>query len=357
MIENREIIIYLQNRLQTRDARVKFGILIPHMKSVDSTIKLVKLAEEKRYDFVWFSNATPTGSILCRDPYVLLTISAIKTNRVKLGVGVTNPYTRHPLLNAVALATIDEISDGRAILGIGASSEGILRPLGLQQRRPAVACREAIEAIKRLYTGKEVQYDGQMFRIDGSKLVFDVRKDIPVYLACRAPNTSIVAGMVADGAIIGSIKSQRGLTRILSQIKKGAEKASRNSQEIDLVSWVQAFISEDKKAAVEAAKPAVAHTIEYLPSSLLEQFGVGKEMYVQIKEALKSMRYSKAFELMTDETIDDWALAGTPSMCTEKIEELAELGITQVTIIPKSFGNINEETVIRTFGDEVIPRF
>jgi 5,10-methylenetetrahydromethanopterin reductase len=318
----------------------------------------VAIAEEKGYDFAWIPDTTAIDEKLFRDPYSLLAICALKTHRIKLGIGVTNPYTRHPAMSAVAMATIDEISGGRAVFGIGASSEPMLSPLGIEGKKPVTACREAIEVIRKLYAREKVQYKGQMMKINGTEMIFDVRKDIPIYLACRGPGTSELAGELADGALIGAIKSRKGLTNIIKQIKMGAEKGGRDLKEIDLVSWVFTSISDDKKAAMNAVKPGVAAVIgtEVSPT-VLKTLGVEEKVFGPIKEAFKAGNYDKVFKLLRDELIDDWSLSGTPGECVKKIEELDKLGITQVSILPAAFSGKEREDTIKRFGDEIITQF
>ena len=125
------------------------------------------------------------------------------TSRVKIGPCVTDPYSRHPALTAMAIATLDEISARRAILGIGAGISGFAE-LGVERKKPARAIREAIELIRMLLRGETVTYQGDVIRFHDGKLGFAPhRAEIPVYVASNGPLGQKMAGAIADGAIMG----------------------------------------------------------------------------------------------------------------------------------------------------------
>src|ERR671930_2187522 len=126
------------------------GLLLLPTYTSDRLAALAQLAERTGYDFLWIADER-----FFREVYASLTLCALRTKRVRLGPCVTDPYSRHPALTAMAIATLDEIAEGRVALGIGAGVSG-LRELGIDGSRSATAIREAIELIRRLLAGETV---------------------------------------------------------------------------------------------------------------------------------------------------------------------------------------------------------
>ncbi|MDI6639308.1 MAG: LLM class flavin-dependent oxidoreductase, partial [Methanocellales archaeon] len=140
-----------------------FGIeFVPDMP-LDDLVKHCVLAEDHGFDAVWI-----TDHYNNRNVYATLALVAERTKRVRLGPGVTNAYQVHPALTASAIATIDKISNGRAMLGIGAGDRTTLASLGIQMDKPVARLREAVEIIRRLLAGERLSFQGNFFKIDGA---------------------------------------------------------------------------------------------------------------------------------------------------------------------------------------------
>ncbi|HJU16959.1 MAG TPA: LLM class flavin-dependent oxidoreductase, partial [Stellaceae bacterium] len=156
-----------------------------------------RLAEACGFDAVWLADER-----FYREVYAVLTQVALATRRVRLGPCVTDPFVRHPALTAMAIATLDEISGGRAVLGLGAGVSGFAE-LGVRPYKPARAIREAIAVIRALLRGERVDVAGEAVSFRDGRLSFaPLRAEIPVYVASNGPLGQRVAGAVADGAIM-----------------------------------------------------------------------------------------------------------------------------------------------------------
>src|SRR6478672_2756349 len=149
----------------------------------------VKLAEANNYDTVWLADER-----FYREVYSCLAYFAMNTSRVKVGPCVTDPYARHPALTAMAIATLDEISNQRAILGIGAGISGFPE-LGVVRKKPAAAIREMIEMVRALLKGESLDFHGDVVAFHNGKLSFKpLRADIPIYVASNGPLGQRVTG-------------------------------------------------------------------------------------------------------------------------------------------------------------------
>ena len=239
---------------------MSIDLLILGNAPIERMFERVKLAEDNGYDTVWLADER-----FYREVYSCLTYFAQHTSRVKLGPCVTDPYARHPALTAMAIATLDEISNQRAILGIGAGISGFAE-LGIDRKKPARAIREAIELIRMLLRGEMVTYKGEVIQFSEGKLSFaPVRSEIPIYVASNGPIGQKTAGAVADGAImeacgnVQEVKARGG--RVIAITSRDEESLEgkidyefRIPQTIDMLNPVLAAIPLQLLAYYIAAK-------------------------------------------------------------------------------------------------------
>ena len=206
-------------------------------------------AEAAGVDGFWYADER-----FYRDTYSVLALCAQATTRIRLGPGVTDPYTRHPAITAAALATLDEISGGRAVLGIAAGVSGF-RNLGIDASHPAVAVREGLEVIRRLLAGETVNYRGQSFSLTDGRLLF-ASASVPAYVAAEGPWMLRLAGAVADAVIIYHSPTQQTLGPKLALVDAGAERGGRGRPRV--VARLDVCVSTDAERAVNHAKLRVA---------------------------------------------------------------------------------------------------
>src|SRR4029453_16500570 len=178
------------------DLRFGAGLLGHYSRAypVDRVADLGVLCERLGFDSYWVADQRGM-----RDVWVSLTATAMRTSRIRLGTRVTDPYVRHPALTAVAVASLDELSGGRAILGLGAGGSGF-REMGIERTKPVTALREAVELIRRLLAGEQTEYTGELVRFRRGALEFATRRDIPVVVVARGPKILGLGGGIAAGA-------------------------------------------------------------------------------------------------------------------------------------------------------------
>jgi len=206
--------------------------------------ELAQLAERTGYDYLWLADER-----FFREVYASLTFCALRTQRIKLGPCVTDPYSRHPALTAMAIATLDELSGQRAVLGLGAGVSGF-RELGIARDKPGVGLREAVDVIRQLLAGETVTYPGSVVRVDGAHLDFKpVRAEIPMYIASQRPVGVRAAGRVANGAIMQGCVAEPLFTFFRDTVIAGAREAGRDPARIDLVARINVCVHDDRKVA------------------------------------------------------------------------------------------------------------
>lgn len=318
-------------------------------------VELVLEAERLGFDYAWIPDQT-----FYRDPYVILTALALSTERIRLGLGVTNPYTRHPAMAGRAIASIDECAAGRVSLGVGAGNvPELLAPLGLAFDHPAARCREMVELVQRALADSlnGAGYVGAHYRMEGARLQFTVDHRIPVYLAGRGPRMLEAAGEVADGVLIGGLCSPAGIAYAVDRVRAGAAAANRDLIDIDIGSWVTVHLTDDREHHLERLRPVVAHIIGGAPDSVLDAIGLPAALIRRLKADYRSGGSTAAAAHVTEECLDAFTIVGDASLCIDRIRALEEAGTTQfIFLMPP--GNVDDYSLLITrLADTVIPAF
>lgn len=292
-------------------------------------VRMVEHVEAAGLHQLWLTDS----SLHSRYAYSYLTLAAVHTSRLTLGTAVTNPVTRHPALPAVGISTIDEISGGRAIHGIGAGD----RPLEALGLRPARLARleDAILAARRLWSGEHVTMEGEGFRLQDAHLRFPSRPDIPVYISASGPRTLELAGRVADGVILLAGLHPDGLRYALEHIDRGVDQAGRDARP-KITVFAYGAIDEDEDVALEAGRTIAAWFPQTAPV-YCELAGLSPELVEKVRAAYAGGEFQEAASaarLLPDDFVRRMALAGGEAATREHIATMAGLGVDCMTVFP-----------------------
>jgi 5,10-methylenetetrahydromethanopterin reductase len=336
---------------------VTFGVALPLEEPVPALVALAREVEALGYDTLWGNDER-----LQRDVYSVLAVIASHTSRLRLGPGVTNPYSRHPALTAVALGTLDEVAAGRAVLGMGAGGTNH-RALGIARQQPARALREAIGLIRAMLRGEAVTIDGRLVRAREARLDFTPpRRDVPIHVGARGPLILRMAGELADGVIAGGIGTVEGWRYILAEVGRGAAAAKRPLADLRFAAWLYTAIADDPDAAVDAIRPMVATSLA-TSRPVLDQLGIEMPKdYARIMEGqgwdLSVASVHRAAPAVPSEIAARFGLAGTPDQCAERLDALlrAVPEIAQVNVVPFAPAGQTRLGVLRRFMEAVAPR-
>jgi 5,10-methylenetetrahydromethanopterin reductase len=337
---------------------VTYDLLILGNAPVAAMVERVRLAEANGYDTAWLADER-----FYREVYSCLSHFAVHTSRVRLGPCVTDPYARHPALTAMAIATLDEISGRRAVLGIGAGISGFAE-LGIERKKPPRAIREAIELIRRLLRGETVDYRGEVISFDKGRLSFaPVRADIPIYVASNGPQGQRVAGAVADGVIMEACASVEEVRALRATIDRGAEQAGRDPKSVKLISRLNTCIADDGKAARDAVRPAVARLLGAGRLKFATAEAQGLTLPADAVAAVAGAAYASGFTpylpllpLVSDRHVDAFTLAGTVDEVADHVVTLRRAGVDSVIVMPFAAAGSSIESTITRFGAEVWPK-
>ncbi|WP_229234812.1 5,10-methylenetetrahydromethanopterin reductase [Candidatus Methanoliparum sp. LAM-1] len=322
---------------------MSFGIeFLPNME-VEKIVNYSCLAEENGFENIWV-----TDHYNNRNVYAVLAMIAANTNRIKIGPGVTNSYQIHPAVTASAVATINELSKGRGVLGIGPGDKTTLSKLGIKFEKPAKRLKEAVDIIKGLWAGESVKYDGEFFDINGAKMDFKT-EDIPIYIGAQGPVMLKIAGMIGDGVLINA-SNPKDFEVSIPLCKEGMKEVGR--EDFDIVAYTCFSIDKESKKAKNAAKIVVGFIVAGSPDIVFERHNIDLEDVKKIREALGRFDFGTLKKSVTDEMLDAFSICGSPEECIEKIEKLYKVGVTQ--IVAGSPVGPNMETSIKIIGEEIL---
>ncbi len=330
------------------------GVLLMGDLSAEDLASLARQVEDWGYDYIWLADER-----FFREIYSCLTLCALNTKKIQIGVCVTDPYSRHPALTAMAIATLDEISEGRAVLGIGAGVSGF-GELGIDRARPALAMREMVGLVRKLMTGENVDFQGRMVQFNHGALNFTpVRADLPIYVASNAPRGLQVAGELADGAIISGCAEEPSVDYAKGLIAKGTRKVGRDLAEIDLVARLNCCVSTDGLGARDSIRTA---TIRSLPGHLNFVTAAGIEVAPDLAASLSQMGYTHDDATLADmarrvpdHIIDAMTLAGTPEEVAQRVGRIVRRGVNQILVRPSPSPEGGINGTLEAFATQVMP--
>jgi 5,10-methylenetetrahydromethanopterin reductase len=313
----------------------QLGLLVLGRRSASRTVEIARAAELAGFDIFWIPDER-----FFREVYSLCTLVAGATGHILVGPCVTDPYTRHPALTAMAIATLDELSGGRAVLGLGAGVSGFSE-LRLARPRPALAVAETIALVRDLLTGDEVSFSGEVLAFEG-KLDFNPpRADIPMYVAAGGPRMLAMAGALADGVIIEGCISLAVLDAAMEHIQGGAGDAGRDPARIDIVARIDTAVDTSLEQAYEVLRPRIARHLAGAAPGFERFTARGIELPERLKALAAGVGYTHdAHRLapiaaeVTPELIDAFCIAATPETLGERIAPLLDRGVTQLIVNP-----------------------
>jgi 5,10-methylenetetrahydromethanopterin reductase len=243
-------------------------------------VEAIAAAEDAGIGEIWVGDEGPA-----RDPIGLLCAAAVRTSNIRLAVGVTNPYLRHPALTASAMATVHELSDGRAILGLGPGGRLALDPVGLRPPRPLTDCRSALSIIRAVLAGVPVEGYApppQAFRAPG----------LPVFVGARGERFNRWASAEADGVFLAGIAPT-----LLDQ----AVGWSRSIRPVRVALYVSACLNLGE---VEAIRPRMIHAFADAPPTLRAQAALTERQVMDAADAFGGGDTEPAARLLTDDILD-----------------------------------------------------
>lgn len=310
---------------------VDIGLMLPDEPfglTVEDTIRFAKRAEDAGFTSVWKGEASWGNG-----PMTLAAI-ARETDKIKLGTGIANVYSRTPALLAMSGATLDALSDGRTVLGLGVSAPPVVEEYhGLSFERPLRRMRETIEILHQAFEGGELEYEGEVFDVGPYSVGFDIeRGQIPIYNAAMGETNCRLTGEFADGWLPAFIPHSE-LASAQEAIAKGAREADRDPDDITVAPMVGAAVDDDPAIAAHHARRFLAQEMAMGYNRLAEKYGFGEEGN-EAHDLFRAGNREEAAAAISDEMLEELAIYGTPEQFRADIQRYADAGCDTVVLFP-----------------------
>jgi probable F420-dependent oxidoreductase len=328
---------------------MRFGITVLPDPPYTRFVELMQLAEQHGFEYGW----TYDSHLLWQEPYPFLTAALLGTERIKLGLCVTNPGTREPTVTASASATLQDISNGRMVVGIG-RGDSARRTIGYDPV-PMAEFERSAAMIRELMNGRQVEWNGKELALPWAT----AQPEIPLYVAGYGPKALAVAGRQADGVII-QLADPDIIEWVMGQARAAASEAGRDPAALEAIVCAPCVIGDDPAAAREQVRwfPAMVsnHVFDLLQrydrSLLPERLTAYLERREFYDYAEHSRMGAKHGEFVDDETCDRFCILGTVDDHIAKLRELEAIGVTQWNIYLMTE---NPEQTLELYGREIIP--
>ena len=319
--------------------------------SIQDAIRYAQSAEQQGFDAVWQAD-----SRLVRECCVPMAAFAASTEKIKVGSGVIDCWTRNPARIASTFSTLDDLAPGRIILGIGAWWDPLAAKVGVERKRPLQVMREVVESVRALLQcDGPVTYEGDYVHLDGVELdyVHQERraKDVPIYVGATGMKMMELTGMIADGVVLNYMVEPSYNLRAMDALETGARSAGRDIDDIDRPQLIVCSIDEDREAALDSARLLLTQYLGQQPH-IMAASGVTDELLNEIHKILTWPATHKevvaASRLVPDEVVQRCTASGTPEEAKEKVKEYIAAGCTTPILYPLG---PDVELMIDTFAE------
>jgi len=299
-------------------------------------LNYVRYAEDHGFEAVWQAE-----SRLVRDAIVPMAAYAAVTEKIKVGSGVINNWTRNIGLLASTFLTLDDLAPSRIICGIGAWWDPLARNVGIDRSKPLTAMKETVQILKRLLAMERVTYHGEFIHVDGIELdVVHGRKEprnVPVYIGATGDKMMELAGEIADGVVLNYCVPPEYNYNAMEMLESGVKKAGRSLDNIDRPQLVVCSVDDDNEKAIDTTRELLTQYLAQQPH-IAKAAGVSKDVVEKIQSILgwpaTHEQIQKAKHLVPEDLIHRITASGTPENARRKVQEYIDNGCTCPILYP-----------------------
>ncbi|MEJ5224658.1 MAG: LLM class flavin-dependent oxidoreductase [Anaerolineales bacterium] len=312
-------------------------------------LNYVRYAEEKGFEAVWQAE-----SRLVRDAIVPMAAYAAVTERIKVGSGVINNWTRNIGLLAATYLTLDDLAPGRIICGIGAWWDPLARNVGIERRKPLTAMRETVEVLRRLLRMERVTFHGEFVHVENIELdVVHGRREprhVPIMIGATGDKMMELTGEIADGAVLNYCVPPEYNDKALELLEAGARKSGRTLEAIDRPQLIVCSVDYDHDKAIDTTKMLLCQYLAQQPH-IAQASGVSSDIVHEIQSILgwpaTKEQIQRAKHLVPDDLVHRITASGTPDEARAKVQEYLKHGATCPILYPVG-GNV--KLLVDTFA-------
>lgn len=328
---------------------IKFGITLRPDPPSSRLVELMRMAEAQGFSYGWLFDS----HLLWMEPYPLLTLMALNTTHLRLGTCVTNPSTRDPSVTASVFATLNEISGGRMIMGIGRGDSAV-RVMG-QKPTSLVTLEQAINEIRMLTSGQVAHVANQPIQIKWAS------GTLPILVAAYGPKALRLAGRIGDGVVL-QFADPHLVKWCLNFVREGCEDAGRDWSPFHVMCAAASYVSDDLAYARSQVRwfPALVsnHVVDLLSRYSTADLPPELTSYVRNRPGYDYQEHchvgASHADFVTDDVISRFCVIGSTEQCRQRIQELADIGVNEFNIYLMTE---DKERMLEIYGKEIIPAF
>ena len=316
---NQRVALYLQDAHDLRDG-----------------LEYARYAESKGFEAVWQAE-----SRLVRDAIVPMAAYAAVTERIKVGSGVINNWTRNIGLLAATFLTLDDLAPGRIVCGIGAWWDPLAGNVGIQRRKPLLAMRETVDLLRRLLNMERVTFHGEFYHVEGIELdVVHGRREprqVPILIGATGLQMMELAGEIADGVVLNYCVPPEYNDDALLHLDAGARKSDRTLQQLDRPQLIVCSVDHDEQRALDTSRELLTQYLAQQPH-IAKASGVSPDVVAKIQSILgwpaTHEQIRQAMHLVPDELVVRITASGAPAQARAKVQEYIDHGATCPILYP-----------------------
>jgi 5,10-methylenetetrahydromethanopterin reductase len=308
---------------------MRLGLCFDGFYSIQEMIELARLADDTGMDSIWMSDH------LCfRDALATSMALLASTGKIKVAPAPMSAYSRQPIISAMSIATMAEFAPGRVIASPGTGNAAALKEAGIESPRPLQTMREYVEILRRFLSGETVNFQGEMFRVNGAKMGFVPSAPIKMYLTAVRPRMLRLGGEIGDGVLLSAGCAPRYIAQCVDDIAKGAEKAGKSLADRDVAGFITASVSDDAREAIEANKMFLAYIFRNKHHAENIRLGGGKVDQEGLAVAVGKRDWEAAKKFISDDVVHAHSIAGTGAECRKQLESFTKGGLNLPVLLP-----------------------
>lgn len=313
----------------------RLGIVLYHgIESGPELKEYARLAEDNGFDSLWV-----TERYFHEETFSLLGFLAAATQSIKLGVGVVNPYTRNPALLAMASATLDRISGGRFLLGLGRSEKAVIQDkMGIPYGNSRAALVETVTHLRKLFAGERVSNSEGRYKLNSIRLATTpVQTQLPIYLSGIGTKGLRLVGEIADGVVLNAYVPPSYVRYAVKEIRDAATATGRDPQTIDITCMLVMRLTDNPAGMYPTLKQRIVRLLEeaHVGEILLDKGGFDPSILPALRETVKKDGEKAAVHFISDEMVDAFYIVGPADHCKARIEEYRQAGVDEPLLLPR----------------------
>jgi 5,10-methylenetetrahydromethanopterin reductase len=308
---------------------MRIGLCFDGFYSIREMLDLACLADEIGMESIWMSD-----HICFRDSVTSAAAFLAVTSRIRVVPAPLTPYSRNPMITAMAIATMEELAPGRVAASVGTGNPAALAEVGVEVRRPLAIMREYVTLLRALLGGEAVQLEGEFFTFRGAKLAFAPSSAIRLYLTAVKPGMLRLAGEIGDGVLLSAGCAPRYIERCVEEVRRGEARAAKRPGQTEVAGFIATSVAEERREAIEAAKTFLAYIFRNPHHAENVRMGGGRVDHERLAERIARRDWEGAKSLVSDEVVQAHSVSGTPAECRERLKAFVERGLDLPILLP-----------------------